>query len=293
MPLAWGRRLGGCLGRCALALRSRERARGLANLRAALPRLGEGARGRLLRGSAVLLGRNFFDMLAAGRLAEDDRWFGYAPGEEQEFGGLGEQMSGLMAGGRGLILLTGHIGSWELLGARVGRVLARIGRGPLLVVTGTVHNEPVDRILQDRRRAAGMLPVERRAGPRPLVAHLKRGGAVAVLLDQKLSDVDPVVTFFGRPAPTPGGLVRLAVRLGIPILPVAMAWDRVTGRHVIHRLPVLNPSADRADADDDLDERVRALLQDCQGALERLIRRNPRQWVWFHDRWLSGSEERK
>ncbi len=296
VPPAWGRKLGGCLGRAALVLRPRERERGLANMRAALPRLGERSRGRLLSGSAVLLGRNFFDMFAADRLAGDDERFGYAPGEEEEFGPLGVQMSGLMAGGRGLILLTGHLGSWELLGVRVARVLDRIGRGPLLVITGTVHNEPVDRLLQDRRRAAGLLPVPRRAGSRPLVAHLKRGGAAALLLDQKLSDTDPAVTFFGRPAPTPDGVVRMAVRLGIPLLPVAMAWERRTGRHVIHRLPVLNPTDVGADADDDragLDERVRALLQDCQAALEKLIRRNPRQWVWFHDRWLTGFEERK
>ncbi len=292
-PPAVGRLLGRRLGRCALALRRREKARGLANLAAAYPELEPQAREKLLTESAVMLGGNFFDMIAARKLARDEGRFGYAAGEEKRYGGLAGQMGRLLDQGRGLILLTCHLGSWELLGVRVARELERLGRGPLAVVTGTVHNEPVDRLLQARRRAAGLLPVPRRDGLRPLLEHLRQGGAAAFLLDQKLADGDPVATFFGRPAPTPDGMAKLAVRMGVPVLPVAMAWDAASGRHLIHRLPVLNAGPAVADAEPAGRERELALQQECQSALEALIRRNPEQWVWFHDRWLARNQERQ
>ncbi len=271
----------------ALELRPRERERALINLGLALPDLSPAGRRTLIRESAAQLGGNFFDMLVLGRLAGDDRVFQLAAGEEEKFGEFTSQLDSLLDLGRGLILLTGHIGCWELLGARIASVLAGLGRGPLGVVTGTVHNPPVDRLLQNRRRALGLKIMTRREGLRPLVDHVRAGGVAALLLDQKLSDQDPPVEFFGRAAPTPDGLARIALRLGTPILPVAMVWDDKSRYHVIKRESVLNREPERDDEMGAGAERVQRLQRECQSALERLIRRNPEQWVWFHDRWHS------
>jgi KDO2-lipid IV(A) lauroyltransferase len=147
------------------------------------------------------------------------------------------------------------------------------------VVTGRVHNPAVDRLLQDRRRELGLVPLPRDGGARPLLRHLGAGGVAAVLLDQNVAARTEVVPFFGRPAPTPAGLAVLALRRGIPVLPVALARDGRGGHLVRHLAPLVVPAGPAGD------EEVRAFLTRCNARLERLIRRNPAEWVWFHDRW--------
>ena len=113
-----------------------------------------------------------------------------------------------------------------------------------------------------------------------MLRHLNRGGVAAVLLDQNTGVQNIAVPFFGRPAPTPAGFARIALRYGIPVLPVAIA--RRGAGHVVRCLEPLWPQ----DADGRTDPLLLAeFLGRCNDALERLIRRNPAEWVWFHRRW--------
>jgi KDO2-lipid IV(A) lauroyltransferase len=105
-----------------------------------------------------------------------------------------------------------------------------------------------------------------------------------VLLDQRTQVPSLDVPFFGRPAPTAAGPGRLALRHGIPVLPVAIA--RRGRGHVVRHLAPLTPAADPAAARDD--GQVAAFLAECNDCLEQLIRRNPAEWVWFHRRWDDG-----
>lgn len=287
VPVAVGRRLGSALGHLGLRVRPRERRRARENLTLAFPELDPRGREELLKSIAGALGRNFFDNLSCARLAGADEGFQDYPGDTASFGDFGAQLANLASPGRGVILLTGHIGSWELLGARVARLLERRGCGPLAVVTGTIHNPPVDAMLNRRRRRLGLRPLARREGLRPIFEHLRQGGIAALLLDQKLSQQDPAARFFGEPAPTPDGMARMALKLQVPILPVAMAWDETSGRHTIQRLPVLNASSPRADDQVDEARQLARLQQEAQDALEEFVRRNPEQWVWFHERWAT------
>jgi len=287
VPLALGRRLGSALGLLALRVRPRERRRARENLTLAFGELAPRQREELLKATAGTLGRNFFDNLSCARLAGNDEGFQDYPGDTERYGDFGSQLANLAGRGRGVILLTGHIGSWELLGARVARLLERRGCGPLAVVTGTIHNPPVDAMLNRRRCRLGLRPLARRDGIRPLFEHLRRGGVAALLLDQKLSQQDPPSRFFGEPAPTPDGMARMARKLQVPILPVAMAWDGASGRHTIQRLPVLNAPSPRADDRGNEVRQVARLQQEAQDSLEEFVRRNPEQWVWFHERWAT------
>ena len=98
---------------------------------------------------------------------------------------------------------------------------------------------------------------------------------MGALMDQNTRVSNRPVPFFGRPAPTPTGPVRLARRYGIPLLPVAIGRHG-DGHRVIH-LPPLEPGVG--------DENT--LLAAANAALEEMIRRNPAEWVWFHRRWES------
>ncbi len=181
----------------------------------------------------------------------------------------------LLGLGRGVMVVTAHLGCWELLGAWLAN-----GLGSASVITGTVRNPSVDRLLQDRRRALGMRPLPREAGARPLLRALDDGQAVGVLLDQNTGAASVEAPFLGHPAPTPVGPLRLARRRNVPLLPAAAV--RENGRWVVRWLPVIEP-AEAAD-----DEQLAARCNDALGAL---IARNPEQWVWFHDRWAVAGKE--
>jgi len=281
VPPAWGRALGRGLARLALALRPDDRNRARANLALAFPGTSAAGRDHILRRAAAAAGGNLWDTLAAPRLLARDLVREEpcpATGNRPVLAVLGE----LAAPGRGVLLLTGHLGCWELLGGWLGANLPAHGLGPLAVVTGRIHNPAVDRLLQDRRRALGLVPLPRDEGARPLLRHLRGGGVAAVLLDQNVAARTEEVPFFGRPAPTPAGLAVIALRHGIPVLPVAIARDPDGPGHLVRHLAPLRPPAGAGDAAD-----VREFLRRCNLCLEKLIRRNPAEWVWFHRRWTT------
>ncbi|HPF71000.1 MAG TPA: lysophospholipid acyltransferase family protein [Candidatus Krumholzibacteria bacterium] len=279
LPLGAGRRLGRTLAALGWRLRGAERRIAEANVAAALPELGPAARRSLLMAAVARLGENLHDALCAPALAPRPGFVAF----EASGGGadLAGQLAALTAKGRGVLILTGHLGCWELLGTWLARAVPAAGCGPLAVVTGTVRNPAVDRLVQGRRRAAGLVVLPREGGPGPLVRHLAAGGVAAVLLDQDLGVPSLDVPFFGRRARTPIGFGRLVLQRGVPVLP--MAIGRQGEGHVVRSLPPLCWDPDPAAARDP--RRVAAVLARCNEALETLVRRNPAEWVWFHDRW--------
>lgn len=275
LPIRGGRALGRALARLAVRARPRETARARRNLVLAFPERDAAAHERLLAASTVRLGENLADTLAAPRILA-----GAVPVVETGPPVVAE-IGRLAAAGRGVFLLTGHLGCWELLGGWLARKLAEAGLGPLGVVTGTVRNPPVDRLLQDRRRDLGLRVLPREAGAAPLLRHLRAGGVAAVLLDQHTHARNRDVPFFGRPAPTPVGLARIALRNDVPVLPVAIARQEEGSGHRVLHLPPLVVTGQGEDE----------LLAACNGALEEMIRRNPAEWVWFHRRWAEERPE--
>lgn len=281
MPLAAGRALGRTLALWAFRLRSREVAIARGNLAWALPDLSDSEREQLLHRSVRALGENMHDTLAA------PRWVGREGFviERNGAGSLRQVLNGLARRRKGILILTGHLGCWELLGAWLARQIPAAGLGTLAVVTGTIHNPAVDDLVQRRRREAGLKVLPREDGVRPLLEHLRQGGVAAVLLDQNTRVPNRPVPFFGRPAPTPVGFAKLALRLGMPILPVAIA--RHGEGHEVVVLPPILPEIGSEENSEELDE----LLGRCNRALEEMIRRNPAEWVWFHRRWEEANPQ--
>ena len=282
IPVTVGRRLCAGLARLAVRMRPTDRQVAEANLARAFPELDVEGRRSLLMESAEALGLNLFDTLAAGRLLDKGDTVVEESGPVAGRSQVLDVLADLAAAGRGVFILTGHLGCWELLGGWLARELAARGLNGLGVVTGTIRNPPVDKLLQGRRRGLGMTVLPREAGAGPLIRYLRSGGIVAVLQDQNTRVQNLEVPFFGEPAPTPAGLARLVMRYGIPVLPVAIARDRRTNRHlVLHRPPLEFKGT--GNIDDDVED----FLTLCNAQLEYFIRRNPAEWVWFHRRWKS------
>lgn len=260
----------------AFAVRRGDRRLAVANLAKVFPDSTAHQRRGLLTSSVRFLGVNFFHSLAAPRLLRfTEAEEGSTDADNQTVAGV---IGDLTATGRGVLILSGHIGCWDLTGAWLSRELIHRGLGPLGVVTGTVHNPAVDRLLQDHRRALGVKVFPRELGAGPVVRFLQSGGVLATLQDQRTRVRNLDVPFFGYDAPTPVALAMLALKYKLPVLPVAGVWDPQRRQHRIRHLAPIWP--------DDYDEGdLHGYLACCNRALEKLILGNPEQWVWFHRRW--------
>lgn len=179
-----------------------------------------------------------------------------------------------LARGKGLIVVTGHLGNWELGGAYLA------ARGvPIDAVARHMANPLFDRYLTRTRQRIGMTVVHDEDAVRRVPRSLRSGRAVAFLVDQGAVGLASTwVPFFGRYAKTPRGPAVFALRLGAPIV-FGAAVRRPSGRYQLTFEAVdVSPTGDReADVD--------RIVADYTLTLERWIRRTPEQYLWHHRRW--------
>jgi Kdo2-lipid IVA lauroyltransferase/acyltransferase len=262
------------LGRCAYVLYRKDRRRALRNLAVAFPQTDSLIIEAMAKGCFMALARNAYDALRLAHVSKEEI-LGLCTMEGEE------NLAAALREGRGVVALTGHIGSWELLAAYVsckGYKVTTIYRENV--------NKRFDELLTGVRARHGTVSIPRGAGAVSAYKVLKRGEVLALLIDQDI-DVDGLfVPFFGVPAHTPRGPAMFALRSGAPIVPFGIHMQP-DGRHRIAVLPALEtPAADLPEA-----ERIDELTRRASRALEGLIRIYPQQWVWFHDRWRKWNEQ--
>lgn len=179
-----------------------------------------------------------------------------------------------IARGKGLIVVTGHLGNWELGGAYVA------ARGlPIDAVARHMANPLFDRYLTSTRQRIGMTVVHDDAAVRRVPRSLRTGRSVAFLVDQGAVGLASTwVRFFGRFAKTPRGPAVFALRLGAPIL-LGVALRQPSGRFELTFEPI--DAVETGDREADVDR----IVEDYTAALERWIRKAPEQYFWHHRRW--------
>ncbi len=187
-----------------------------------------------------------------------------------------EHLHAARARGRGVLLLTGHLGHFELMGAMVGRMM------PVAFLVKPLSNPGAEAWLARQRSAAGvdLLPIG--AGVRGALRRLRAGGAVAMLGDQDARRDGVFVPFLGTPASTPAGPAWLALASGAPIVFGSCLRAR-EGRYEGRFLPPLVPEGS---ADDP--RAVEALTRRHVALLEAAVRERPESWFWLHRRWKTA-----
>lgn len=178
--------------------------------------------------------------------------------------------------GRAILILTGHCGNWELLGAVVSCW------GLPLTVPGRQMDDPlVNRRLLALRAHFGTDTIERGTpgAARKLLRTLREGGALGMLIDQDTQVEGVWVPFFGRLAYTPIGAAEIALRQDAIVIP-AFIEREPDGVHRAVFHPPLTLPADPVEAT--------ALMTRC---IEEQVRRVPEQWVWMHRRWRRRPEQ--
>jgi KDO2-lipid IV(A) lauroyltransferase len=175
------------------------------------------------------------------------------------------------AAGRGVVVLTAHLGNWEL----AGRLLARHGARPTHVVVAAEADPAVGRFLRGGRAPVRFVTRSAPTASLSLLTALRRGEIVALQGDRALGTRGDVLQpFFGAPAPFPLGPFVLARAAGAPLVPAFCLLD--ADRR--YRIVVGSPAAVEAGGET-------AALARWVGVLEAMVRRHPQQWFNFYDVW--------
>lgn len=265
LPLMVTARLGAVLGWIGYWLDWGDRRRAMAHLELAY---GEGLttsqRRAITRGMFTHLGRMAGEALRAPRImAEHQRYIDFTAGSRERY-------QAAVARGKGIILVSGHIGNWELLGA----ALAPLGE-PLRGVAKPTYDPRLTRLAHRLRTAAGFDLLWR--GDRPLKDELYdilgRGQTLLLLIDQDMKVPGVFVDFFGTPAHTPRAPASMALKTGAALLVCHLA--RNGSRHMLDLQEIPAPPGTE----------VIPLMQQLSDYLEHAIRAHPSQWVWLHRRW--------
>jgi len=186
-----------------------------------------------------------------------------------------ERVETLLQRGMGLLILSGHFGSWELAPA-VSLCLTT----PLHVIVRSLENPALQRLAEAYRQRCGYHTIPRRAALAECLKVLRRGEIVAVLMDQSSLRHESIqVEFFGTNAYTSRGPALLALRTGCPVVSGFLIRTG-QGRHRLvfsQEIPVHRTG----NLQQDIVENTRTFTY----VIESYVRRYPDHWFWLHRRW--------
>lgn len=253
---------------CYLGL-SRLRGVGERNLQLAMPELPSNTRNRILRHVFRNLGWQLVEFCRMPRYsrANTRNWI--------RTEGL-EHFLAAEARGKGVLILTGHLGAWELssfyhslMGHPMGMVIRRL------------DNRRLDEFVNGIRCMHGNRVLHKDDFARGLLKAMHEGGTVGILMDTNMTPPQgEFATFFGITACTATGLARIALKTGAAVLPGFMLWEPAEKKYVL-RFGTQIHFTESGDMEAD----ILAATQKCNDVLEAWIRRYPEQWLWIHRRW--------
>jgi len=191
------------------------------------------------------------------------------------------------ARGKGVIIVTGHFGNWEVSTA-AGIANFPQARGRFYFVRRPFKPAWLDALILRRFRLAGFGVLPKSGSLEAILERLAAGDIVVFPFDQHAGRRDGVrVEFFGHPAGTFRSVALIAQASGAPVLP-AFSWREPDGRHVLRFEGPLELVTR-----EDVGEEIRANTRLFNAALERMILRHPEQWWWVHRRWKEWPAKRR
>jgi len=269
MPRALARLFAGVLAWALYWGLSRLRHVGVRNLSLAMPQLSANERTRVLRGVYRHLGWQLVEFCRMPRYTAENTQ-GWIRTEGVEYYVSARDR------GKGVLVLTGHLGAWEL-----SSFYHSLMGYPMGMVIRHLDNPWLDDFVNGIRCLHGNRVLSKDDFARGLLTAMHAGETVGILMDTNMTPPQgDFVNFFSRPACTASGLARVALKTGAAVLPGFLLWEPAAGRYVLHFGPQLvltrtgNPESD-----------ILAATQQCNDVLEAWIRRYPDQWLWIHRRW--------
>ena len=227
---------------------------------------------KIVKGSYVNLGRSLSEFLRLPKLRE--KLFNYVTVHGEE------NLKEAFSKGKGVILLTAHLGNWELAAAYLG-----LSGYPMNAIGAEQRDEKITDLVELLRASCNVKTIGKGFDLKSALSCLKRGELLGVLLDQDFRDKGIVVPFLGVDASTPYGPLKMADKLGSIIVPLFIIRRPDGLRHDLFFLEPLKPKSG--------DSFGEALLEStalCNEVISQWILKSPEQWMWLYDRWASTRE---
>jgi KDO2-lipid IV(A) lauroyltransferase len=260
------------LGDFAFLVDRKHRERAIANLKRSFPDMPDAQRREMARRSMQELFLLIVEVLFTTRLIRLDTW-----AEHVEMHGLQPVLEMLLRRKKGMILITGHYGNFEVL----GYVMAILGFATSSVAR-PLDNAYVSRWLFDVRQKHGQRIIAKKGATAEVISVLDDNGVVGFVADQNAGRKGLFVDFFGRKASTYKSIGLLAMEYEVPIV---VGYSRRLSDDFRFRMGVEDIiwPADWKNEDDPL----RYITQRYTKAIEDFIRASPDQYWWLHRRWKS------
>jgi KDO2-lipid IV(A) lauroyltransferase len=181
--------------------------------------------------------------------------------------------------GKGIILLTGHFGNWEVATV-AGIAQFPQFKGLLHFVRRPLNPKWLNDFITRRFRRAGFGTIAKRGSLDTILGLLESGAVIVYVFDQHAGLGDGIaVDFFEHPAGTFKSPALLAMSTGAPVVP-ASSWRERDGTHVLRFEEPLSLIEN-----ENVGEAIRQNTRAFNAALERMLLRHPEQWIWMHRRW--------
>lgn len=265
---------GKLITRVAYRLHKKLQRAGHRNLQLAMPELDDEQRRAILKGVCDNLGRLFGEFSQFPKITREnisdlvvyDGFENYKRAAEQ---------------GRGVLLLTGHVGAWELCAFAQG-----VYGHPLSFLVRPLDNPLLNRMISRYREMSGNRTIDKNRAVKPVLETLRRGEDIGLLIDANtLRDQGVFCDFFGLPACSTTGLAVFALRTDAPVVPGFLIWDEQLRKHRLRfepEIPLIRTG--------DFKEEVQINTARYTKAIEECARRYPQQWLWIHKRWHTRPE---
>jgi KDO2-lipid IV(A) lauroyltransferase len=268
LPLRSAQRLGAYLGDVGYLLLRKRRVITLDNLRHAFPEKSDAERTAIARGAFRNFGIAITELLWFPNLTDATLQKLVRPTNL-------ELLNRGYARGKGMVMLSGHFGNWELIALAVARLCGL----PFTIIVQTQSNQLVDEVINRHRCLFGNRVVPMGMSVREIIRTLQQGGIVAIAPDQSGPMEGVFVDFFGRTVATHQGPAVFALRSGAPMqIGFIIRQGDGTYKVELEEIPT-----------DDLvghsEENVVELTRRHTAVLERYIRQYPEHWLWMHRRW--------
>ena len=268
-PRSLARSAGILVGVSAYLLLQRLRRVGLRNLQIAFPEMSNRQRRRILFLLFVGFGRHLAEFCLFPKYTRDNAR------EVASYDGF-ENYESARAAGRGVLLLTAHLGGWE-----IGSFVHSIFGNPIKIIVRRLDNPKVDALVERYRTLHGNQTFAKEDFARGLLAAMKGGETVGILMDTNMTPPQGVfVDFFGVPACTASGVARVALRSGAAVVPAFTIWDKALRKYRVRFDPSLRLVCT---GDDDADAISNTAL--FTRIIQEYASRHPEQWLWVHRRW--------
>lgn len=234
--------------------------------------LGDAYRPELVRKVFMFNGDVFVDAIKYAYMSEDEiRQRIVIEGKEH--------LDEALKAGKGVMLVTGHIGNWEML-AHLHRLL-----GVEFCVMADTRDDPrVEELVNGIRLRSGATILPPKGKALMLIRELKKGRNIGFVIDQRGKRGEGLFCdFFDLPAPTNPAPGFLAVKSGALVMPVCAI--KKDGRYVVRF-----SEAREASSFGEGKEGIANASQYMQSWVESVVREHPDQWFWLHCRWTRRSE---